>query len=324
MNKKKIKTILNILGYIIVLISFVFIYQSFKTIDFSVLKDRMNINWIINIAVFSIIYSILFQLQGVTWNFIVQIIGEKRISFFEILSIYSTANIAKYIPGNILVFVERHLILRKSGISDVRLVLINLSEIACFFGMSVFISLIGVFCGVVKIPEYFFKIVNIYFLIILSIIAFIVLLIFIIIYNKKIIKEFIKILNLNNIIKIIINLFLYFLYFVLYGLLNALIFKFFLNIDISFNDMIVIISIFSISWVAGYIVLGSSGGIGIRESILMILLSSYFIKSDIFIFAVISRIITSFGEIFAFIYARIYKIYIKFKNNKNINNEMNG
>ena len=73
------------------------------------------------------------------------------------LSIYSTANIAKYLPGNIFVFVGRHLILRKYGISDIRLVLTNLSEIVCFFGMSIFISMLGVLNGVIKIPDYILK-----------------------------------------------------------------------------------------------------------------------------------------------------------------------
>ena len=71
----------------------------------------------------------------------------------------------------------------------------------------------------------------------------------------------------------------------------------------------VIISIFSVSWVLGYIVPGASGGIGVRESILIILLSSYFMKADVLVFTVLSRVITLLGEILSFAYARLYKVY---------------
>jgi uncharacterized membrane protein YbhN (UPF0104 family) len=318
MNKKKYKILLNIFGYLVVIICFIFIYQTFKNIDFSVIKDRINYFWILNIIIFAFIYSILFQFQGITWNIIVEVISERKNNLLEILSIYSTANIAKYIPGNIFVFVARHIILRRYGISDIRLILINLTEMACFFGMSIFVSMLGVISGIIKIPDYIFNNINIYFLIIGSIVVLIFLLVLFIIYNKRAIKEFIKILNFKNIIKMSSNLTLYFLYFVLYGLLNAYIFKVFLHIDISFNDIIVIISIFTISWVLGYIVPGASGGIGVRESILIILLSSYFDKPEVLVFVVLSRIITLLGEILSFVYARVYKVYfnIKFKEKK--------
>ena len=180
MNKKKYKLLLNIFGYIIVAICFIFIYFTFKSIDFKIIKERINSYWILDIIIFSFVYSILFQLQGITWNINLEIISERKSDLFEILSIYSTANIAKYIPGNILVFVGRHLILRKYGISNIRLVLINLSEIVCFFGMSIFISLLGIISGVIKIPDYILKSINFSFFIIVFIIIFIFLVILII------------------------------------------------------------------------------------------------------------------------------------------------
>ncbi len=316
MNKKKYKLLINIFGYIIVIICFIFIYNTFKSIDLNIIKERINYIWILNLIIFSFIYSILFQLQGITWNINVEIISDTRTNLLEILSIYSTANIAKYIPGNIFVFVGRHLILRKYGISDIRLVLINLSEIVCFFGMSFFISLLGIIFGVIKIPNNILESINFTFIFIAFIILIIFSIILIIIYNKKIIKEFIKIFNFNNTLKIIFNLILYFIFFILYGLLNAYIFKYFLNINIGLDDIIVIISIFSISWVLGYIVPGASGGIGVRESVLIILLSSYFIKADVLIFAIISRVITILGEVLSFIYSRFYKIYLNVKGHK--------
>ena len=312
MKKKILNTIIKIAGYIIVLACFIFIYKSFKKIDLSLLINKITPVWVINLILFSLIYSLLFQIQGITWNINLEIIAERKTNLLEILSIYSKANIAKYLPGNIFVFVGRHLILRKYGISDVRLVLINFSEIFFFFGVSFLISLIGIVSGIIKLPSEVINKININLIVIVLIILGIICSIFLIIYNKKVFKEFIKLATVNNFIKISINLFLYILYFLLYGLLNVLIFIVFLKIKVSFDSTLFIIAVFSVSWVLGYVVPGASGGIGVRESILLILLSPFFGYTNTFIVAIISRLITLFGEIFAFFYGNFFIYYINY------------
>lgn len=314
MKKKIINLIIKTVGFLIVSASFIFIYKSFRSMDLRLIYEKASHAWIINIILFSIVYSFLFQIQGITWNANLEIIAEIKTNIYEILSIYSRANIAKYLPGNILVFVERHLLLRKYGISDVRLILINISEIFYFFVVSFVISLISILFGIVVLPSGIINKININLIVIIIIIPTVIAIVLFTLYNKQIVNELFKLSTAKNFKKASINLLLYFSYFILYGFLNVLIFFIFLKINIDFYSILLIISAFSISWVLGYVTPGAPGGIGVRESILIILLSPYFGYTNTFLVAMLSRIITILGEIFAYYYGSLYRSHCSLYN----------
>ena len=93
---------------------------------------------------------------------------------------------------------------------------------------------------------------------------------------------------------------IYFGYFCINGLMMCIVFKVVGSIDIA-GKYSVIIGQYALSWLIGYITVGSPGGIGIREAMMCVILSGL-VQENIILASVISyRLINIIGEIIAFI-----------------------
>lgn len=80
----------------------------------------------------------------------------------------------------------------------------------------------------------------------------------------------------------------------------CIVFKVVGSIDIA-GKYSVIIGQYALSWLIGYITVGSPGGIGIREAMMCVILSGL-VQENIILASVISyRLINIIGEIIAFI-----------------------
>jgi uncharacterized membrane protein YbhN (UPF0104 family) len=102
---------------------------------------------------------------------------------------------------------------------------------------------------------------------------------------------------------------MYSLTFILSGIVLVLIYQYLLDVPIdSIGKVFVIISGFVISWLLGYVMPGAPGGIGIRESIMVLLFSPYFGKENALFAAIIYRLITIIADVGVFVFM------LKFKN----------
>ena len=54
---------------------------------------------------------------------------------------------------------------------------------------------------------------------------------------------------------------------------------------------------FLTAWLAGFVVPGAPGGLGVREAILVAFLSAHLPTADVLAFALASRLVTTLGEI---------------------------
>lgn len=306
-NKKlNYKNILNIIGYIIVVLSFLYIINSFRKLDINLLKENINFFWIPWITILIIVYAVTVFLYSLSWKYIIEIFSEVKLSIRFISSIYLKANVAKYLPGNVFHFAGRHMLVRKKGVKDKDLVFSNIMEIICLLIFSGIIIFIGFVSGIITIPEIIKEKINLYFLIIAGIV-FLILVIGYIIYmkiKKKTInwKLFVKKKSILNILKITL---LYFFIFIILGLVLYSVTLIVLNIDLNINDIIFVICSFSLAWVLGYIVPGAPGGLGIREAVIIIMLSSKFTETGALLSSVILRGITILGDVLGFFIGNI-------------------
>ena len=160
-KKVNYKKIFNIIGYIIIVLSFIFVINSFRKLDINLLKENINIFWIPWLAVLILIYSLTVFLYSVSWKYIIKIYSDVKLSLNFISSIYMRANVAKYIPGNVFHFAGRHLIVREKGVKDKDLVFSNLLEILFLILFSALIILIGFIFGIINIPNVIKEKINI-------------------------------------------------------------------------------------------------------------------------------------------------------------------
>ena len=67
------------------------------------------------------------------------------------------------------------------------------------------------------------------------------------------------------------------------------------------------IGVNSIAWVAGFITPGASGGIGIREIVIVALLTPYITQPKALVLAIILRLVTICGDLLSFLITYIFK-----------------
>ena len=215
----------------------------------------------------------------------------------QLIEIHINSNIKKYIPGNIWHFVDRIRILQK--IIDPSQVLLPV----------IFEPILMLISGLIFIPIYQFKIYKVLFFIPLIFISTKT--------NKRIIDK-LKTSLLKKIIKFVptldSNLFKtspdkYRNILFINPLLIEILFIFFRFIGfyicfIAFLDnpefgFFKVFSYFSFAWVAGLVIPGAPGGVGVFESLILILFNNQFFNSELLIILLFYRFTATVSDLLA-------------------------
>lgn len=218
--------------------------------------------------------------------------GHKKISISLCNSIYGKSQIAKYVPGNIFHFLGRHMLGNQAGVNHVVLTGATIYEILGLVSISSLIGLSGMII---------FGLGNLYFSlnqIILTLMITLFLTISVTIFAPYLMTLRGIILPNRGIwesIKKIGNIYIfYFIFFLIAGLLLVLIVRLFFNLD--YFIVTKAIAIFSIAWVAGFVIPGAPGGIGVREVVLIYFITPIIGEAESVAVAVALRLVTIFGD----------------------------
>ncbi len=287
--------IVLIIGRILLFISIIFILKKFFTINidwgFLMNKDTLLIFTLLSIA-----YAVLQIYLSIPW---VVFIKNKNSSIINMMYIYCKANLYKYIPGNVMHFVGRNEVALSENIQYSMVNMASTFEIIMLVFTSVSVSILLNYDNTVSwISKNIDKIAFIF------LVGLVVIFILITIFNKKIkilLSENYATLKKINIRKnLLCSMVIYFGYFCINGFMMCIVFKVVGSIDIA-GKCSVIIGQYALSWLIGYITVGSPGGIGIREAMMCVILSGL-VQENIILASVISyRLINIIGEIIAFI-----------------------
>jgi len=199
-------------------------------------------------------------------------IESKKISFLTSMAIFNTSNIFKYIPGRIWGYTAQMLWFSKKGISKSKVLYVN-------FICSISAIIVSVFLGIVYAVYYF---PNIGFTSKVMLLVFLILDLFFIFWNSTLINFLIRIANnyFNRDIQILhtpklllIGIQMIYLiqwnwigfggYFLAQGI----------GLEIAFADFYAVLASMSLSWVIGYLSVITPGGLGIRESVMYLILN---------------------------------------------------
>lgn len=305
-KKSNIKSLTKIAGLILVILSFVFIIYSFTKVDYNLIVKNFHFSWIPLIFTLIILYSVIVIVYAVGWKLILNVCTKVKLSFRFIIGLYMRANIAKYLPGNVFHFAGRHVMLREKKVSHEALLFSNGFEIAMLILTSTAVVGVSIITGIIDIPEKVKTLIDFRFLLIALFTGFIFIIsisIYLIIKNKFI--EKIKyIFALNNFIYLFMIFLIYLSIFVIIG---CILFTIFFMLGLEYNGLqglFFIIAVFSLAWVGGYIVPGAPGGMGVREAIMIIMLSPIYGESMIVLSSIILRAITVAGDTLAYFIGR--------------------
>lgn len=252
-------------------------------------------------------YSVLYGSFGIplmmAWSMFIKELSDQAFSFKQVASIYGRTQLAKYIPGNVFHFVTRHLDTSKLGIRHTDLFNGAFFEMTGLLLSSSLLSVAGLFFVDYPIQWLNYALIAIIGLLLLLIIG----------YTVKHryagetkpgrqptdrLRELAKILPL------------YILFFVATGFLFVLIYHFemhWVSVDVFGALFFAVI----ISWIAGFVIPGAPGGLGIREAALLLMLSPVIGETNALFMALGYRIVTLIGDLILFLFSSAFEFKLR-------------
>lgn len=315
---KNINKVLKYIGNILMVVALIFIFRKLLTfdIDYSVIFEPNNL---IILVIVAILFSFTVFVTCVPWKNLLEMITGKKFKFNEVTLVFCKANIMKYIPGNVFQYVGRNEFALGNDISHSDVGFATILEIINTILGIILCSLIfnakGLFYWIANYGnQYKYMIVILLIVIILVIIAFIFL--------KDKIKAFIgklvKLINKKNVKVIIFNIVFSVVQNIITSILFLIILKYVVGGEVTYSNIPIIIGAFLISWLVGFLTIGSPGGIGVRELVMCLLLEGIMPEDVILLSIVVFRFITILGDLLAVVLAKSFNKYqkrnIAFKN----------
>ena len=74
------------------------------------------------------------------------------------------------------------------------------------------------------------------------------------------------------------------------------------------NDTALFVAVFSLSWIAGFIIPGAPGGLGVREFMILLMLGPGYGETPALSAALLLRIITAGGDVLSFLYSFLFPL----------------
>jgi len=258
-----------------------------------------NLKTLAIIAGLSVVQLISLFLVAFIWWLILKFFTPFSPDILKTIGIYFKSNIAKYLPGNLGQFLGRQIFGVSLGMMQAQLALSSVFEIGFTILSALIIALAFGGSKIVEAYRALFPNGSL-FLIGIIICVLIVAIILLLIFKKyRIITEILKLLKEKVFwIRSIAILLLYIVQFLLFGIIFALLVR--LSVQTSIADVFIFLAASVISWLAGFIIPGVPGGIGIRESVLLLTLPM-FPQDVILSAAIIQRIIMIVGDVLAWL-----------------------
>jgi uncharacterized membrane protein YbhN (UPF0104 family) len=292
--------IIKFLGYIVTIAAFAFLIKSIISMhpDFS--KIGHPYYAIILSLLFSAGFGVTVYISAYAWKSILEFIYGDRIGYRTLAPIYAKANIGKYLPGNVMHFAGRNIMAGKIGFTQLDIAFSSIVEVAVLIVAACIWSALLAFRSFTRILKDMLKA---HWMVASVICA--VLIVCVCLFAFKLIKggyfkKYRKFFT-RGFLLLLCRLFLiYSITLIVPGVFLGLILAAVFGCSLTLQLWLLIIAAYTVSWVMGFIVPGAPGGIGVRESVLLLILGNYF-KSDIVLMAVIlHRIISIIGDVIAF------------------------
>ncbi len=298
------KKLTKIVGNLLVLTSFGFLFFVLSKLDFTAVKEMFQFSWIPIMIGFSFLFSFLYLYMAEGWRILLVLVSGACLDK-HVIYVYLKTVIFKYAPGNVFHFLGRHSLSKSHGLSH--------KSIAFANGVEILLQLFAV-SFIIMIGTLFFDIsLNIGDYLVLSktkiLLAFslLVFLVAVVLFKKKYRETLLSPEAFFSLTRVL----LYHLVF-LFGSALILVGVYYFLLDVPFTFSIFVQTIFasSIAWLLGFIVPGAPGGVGIREAILVLLLPSIMILSKELVLAgaLIYRVVTISGEGLTYFWAKLFEI----------------
>lgn len=274
---------ISILGTLVVLLSFYYIGTQLWGYRETLASWTPTAGTILPVGFGIITYALANYLLAAAWIALLRVCGETRVGWYSLCRIYGKSQIAKYIPGNIAHIAGRHTMGRLAGVSHSHLAVAALYEIIGLVSAALIITLVG---GN-KALDHFTSITWWVYGLPIIIIGYLA--------TPWMMKRFKADTPSASALLMLPPLIYYTLFFLVSGIALAVIGAY-AGHFVQETDYLIILSAFAIAWSVGFLTPGAPSGIGIREAILIFLLSPFTGDANALILALLFRLVTIGGD----------------------------
>lgn len=296
---KMIKKAVKYLGKAVSILSIIFIVRAIYVLgfDFSAVE-----NWPVFIGVTilcGLAKCVTVYMSGTAWYRWLNFFAGKKSNRKEALCVYAKANIGKYLPGNVMHYVERNLFAGNLGISQKKLAASTVFEVFTLVSAA---FVIAICVSLNQLQNALYNVLGEnYVTIVISVIAAgIALVAFGAFLFRKKLKSILAGYTIADFIKAYVgNVLLYAGVLITLGIIMVILYCY-MGGTFEWGSAALIVSGFTIAWVLGFIVPGAPGGIGVRELVITLLLSSVVGEGLVVTLSVTHRLITIVGDFMAY------------------------
>lgn len=274
----------SILGVLLVILSFYYIGTQLWGYRETLQSWTPTTAAIVAVGFAIITYALANYLLAAAWIRLLRLCGEESLAWRPLCRIYGKSQIAKYIPGNIAHIAGRHAMGRLAGVAHGHLAIAALYEIVGLISAALVITLIG---GSGVLDRFTSLSWSIYLLPVILIVYLL---------SPRILHRFRPEGKPLTSLSMLPPLIHYAFFFLISG--GALVILGIYTESFTLqSDNLFIFSAFAISWSVGFLTPGAPSGIGIREAILILLLTPFTSDGNALILALLFRLVTIGGDV---------------------------
>lgn len=245
-------------------------------------------------------FSVIVFISSFAWKCILEFLYGAKIAFGEIRDVYVKANIAKYLPGGVMHFAGRNVLGHKLGFSQIDMALSTIIEVITLIITALVWSLILSYQSLVTTINEATGRFSVWLYLIAGIVVVAVIAAAVIYAHKKgLLQKYRKLFSLAF-LKVFLLLFvIYTVTMLIPAALLVFIISGVLGVSLTIHAAILVVTAYMLSWVVGYVV-PIPGGLGIREAILVLILSPVCGPQIATVAALLHRVASIIGDVIAF------------------------
>ncbi len=281
-------------------------FLSIGFVVYAVAKKGLDFSFVNNVPLFILVMMagvgiklVSMWISATAWTGWLAFFSRTSFKRRDARHVFLRANIGKYIPGNVMHYVQRNLFATDMGISQLQLAMSTLFETGSYVIVALLVTLTAWDNLKTVVSEYFSNGLptSVFFIAGCAAVAALVVLF---VLRKKIRTALAGYSGGDFVKTLLTGMGLQLMTLMLLAAVMVLLVWYAKGIP-SAELTGTVVSTYVIAWVLGYIVPGASGGIGIREAALLILLGPLLGDSLVSALALVHRLITIIGDFLGYL-----------------------
>jgi len=270
----KLKTALHLIGAALGFAGLGFLIYA---LEWGTVLDSLNKLGMFTFAAASLIYGFALFLLSVAWIIYLRNDQTKTIPFRRLNAVYARSVLTKYIPSGLFQYASRQVDALHLGIAQKFAAKASVGEIISQIAATLFLTAIALFISGGELP--FITKYDLQFLPIALI--------------GLTLCGLAGLLRLYPLKQAAGPYVCHLLFFLVSALVSSFIALQVLNVSVSLT---MLVAVFTLAWLAGFVVIGASGGIGVREACLIFLLAGICPAEEAASIALLTRLVTIAGD----------------------------